>query len=109
MTDYYSSHKNNSARKDRSIDDSVEVEISREMADEMKDNISQIRKYSNAAKVRFILGPACPELTERQKAVLLLRARGLSYQKIGDVLGISKSAAFKIYKTGDSIISSRLQ
>ncbi len=79
------------------------------MAAEMKENISQIREYSNAAKIKFICGPQCPELTERQKDVLLLRARGFSYQKIGEALGISKTAAYKILKSSEKKIYNRLQ
>lgn len=79
------------------------------MAAEMMDNISQIRDFSNAEKIRFILGPQCEGLTDRQKNVLIMRAKGYSYQKIGDELGISKSAAYKISKKGESRLSGRLQ
>lgn len=83
-----------------------EREMLREMYEQLTEDIRYVRKKS-LSELQFFLDRHGKELlTHRQMQVLTLRARGLSMNRIGIELGISKTAVQKSIRLSEKKIRS---
>lgn len=73
-------------------------EMAKEMFYEMGEAVSQLRSYHAGACRRFLRGEGERVLTRRQRQALDLKAAGYSYAEMGRRLGISRTAAYKLYQ-----------
>ena len=81
-----------------------EKEMLREMYEQLTEDIRYVRKKS-LSELQFFLDRHGEELlTPRQMQVLTLRARGLSMNRIGIELGISKTAVQKSIRLSEKKI-----
>ncbi len=81
-----------------------EREMLREMYEQLTEDIRYVRKKS-LSELQFFLDRHGKELlTHRQMQVLTLRARGLSMNRIGMELGISKTAVQKSIRLSEKKI-----
>lgn len=86
----------------------VESEIIKDMYSEINENIGKVRKNYYNELSRFLLESESSILTERQHAVMTMRARGMSMEEIAKSLNVSRTAVFKSIKLSEKKIKKML-
>lgn len=81
-----------------------EMEITKNMHSEISENIYAVKRVYLSELNSFLNSEKSSVLTEKQHFIMMLRAKGLSMDEIGEKLNISKTAVYKSIKLSEKKI-----
>lgn len=81
-----------------------ESEIVRDMYSELNDNINEVKRIYHNELSLFLMKEESSILTQRQHAVMTMRAKGMTMEEIALKLNVSRTAIFKSVKLSEKKI-----